>query len=100
MQSVRSRRRLPSTARLIHLRDSPLWFGPGPMAFASFVASTQRSRLVAMASPHDFLRPPGMVLVGGVDEVDAGVGRLVDQPAAGRCVPWRRRTSWRQGRVG
>ena len=45
MWSVPRRRRLSSTARMIHRREFPRWFSPGPIGLWNFVASTTSSRI-------------------------------------------------------
>ena len=51
IQSVPSRASEASQAWNIQRRDSPRWFGPGPIGLAILVASTQWSRTGASARP-------------------------------------------------
>ena len=51
MWSVPSRRRLASAACMIHFRERPRPFGPGPIGFATLVAKTHAFRSAAMAPP-------------------------------------------------
>ena len=51
IQSAPSRASEASQAWNIQRRDSPAWFGPGPMALHILVASTQSPRSALIARP-------------------------------------------------
>ena len=66
----------------IHRRELPFSFGSWLIGACSFVASTTRVAATLQRLADDLLRLARRVHVGGVDEVDAGVERAVDDPDA------------------
>ena len=75
------RRRLCSHSAMIQRRELPWALGSGPMAPCTLVASTTSSRSSrGEGLAHDVLGLAARVDVGGVDEVDPGVERAVDDP--------------------
>ena len=76
MWSVCRRRSEFSTAVMIQRREAPRWLGSSPIGRLTLVASTTSSRRPFERLADDLL---GFAVgVGGVDEVDPGVQRLVD----------------------
>src|SRR3954452_21249929 len=78
MWSVPSRRSEFSTSRMIHRREPPRELASSPIGMKNLVARTTSSRRPWSASPPDLLGHAAGVDVGGVDEVDPGVQRTVD----------------------
>ena len=77
---MRSRRSESSTARTIQRRELPWRFGSSPIGLWNFVARTTSSRRPRERLADDLLGLAVRVDVGGVDEVDPGVQRRVDDP--------------------
>ena len=67
-----------STSVMIQRREPPRWLGSSPIGTKNLVASTTSSRRPFERLADDLLGLAGGVDVGGVDEVDPGVERRVD----------------------
>jgi len=68
---VASRRRLPSTAVITHLRDSPPPFGPLAHLVSQLGRDHPALALAGNGPPGDLLGAAFVVGVGAIDEVDA-----------------------------
>ena len=81
MTSVRSRLRLASHSRMRCQRERPRSFGPSPIGKRALVAISIPALRFGIASPIISSECAAGIDVGGVDQVDAGVGDDVDQLA-------------------
>jgi hypothetical protein len=83
---VPSRFRLASTDCQIHLRDWPCSFGPSEMGKAELGGKHPVVAARCHRAPDDFFRAAGVIHVRCVDEIDAGIERLVDDAARSAFV--------------